>query len=194
MLLLIIFWALFFFSHSLLASNRIKTLAESTLLSNFRYYRLGYNVVSILFLMAILYILLFKQEMNFVFTTSSITYFGGITLMLAGLILMILSFRNYDLGEFTGIKQLAQKIHHPEKLVVKGLNAYVRNPLYSGIIVLIAGYFIFQPTMMNLVSLVIIYLYIYIGATLEEKKLEEIFGEEYRAYKKHVKMLIPYLF
>ena len=78
--------------------------------------------------------------------------------------------------------------------MIKGLNAYVRNPLYFGIIIFIFGYFIHQPTWMNFVSLIIIYAYLYIGTALEEKKLETVFGEEYRQYKKRVKMLIPFLF
>ena len=106
---------------------------------------------------------------------------------------MFVSFKNYDLAEFTGIKQLAQKIHRPEKLVIKGLNAYVRNPLYFGIIVLALGYFLQQPTYMNLVSVFIIYVYLYIGTTLEEKKLEATFGNEYAEYKKQVKMLFTKL-
>ena len=114
--------------------------------------------------------------------------------MAAGVLIIILAFRNYDLSEFTGIKQLAQKMHHPEKLIIKGINKYVRNPLSTGIIVFVLGYFLQQPTWMNLVSLFIIYSYIYIGTLLEEKKLEQVFGEEYRQYKKDVKMLIPFLF
>jgi protein-S-isoprenylcysteine O-methyltransferase Ste14 len=47
---------------------------------------------------------------------------------------------------------------------------------------------------MNFVSLAIIYIYIYIGATLEERKLEQVFGEEYKAYQRNVKMLLPFLF
>jgi len=185
---------MFFFSHSLLAATGVKAYAENFLGAGIKFYRLTYNILSLIFLSAILYILLFRQEMDFVFSPNSITNVGGICFLFIGILTMVLSFRNYDLGEFTGIKQLAQKIHHPEKLVVRGLNAYVRNPLYFGIIILIAGFFLIQPTRMNLVSLLIIYAYIYIGTTLEEKKLEQAFGEEYKSYKKRVRMLIPYLF
>lgn len=194
MFLLIILWLLFFLSHSFLAANRVKAAAEKFLGSNFIFYRIAYNIFSLIFLALILFILFFRHELNFVFQPDGFISFFGILLMVMGVVIMILAFRNYDLGEFTGIKQLVQKIHHPEKLMVRGINKYVRNPLYTGIIVLVLGYFLQQPTWMNLVSLLIIYIYIYIGTTLEEKKLEEVFGEEYRIYKKEVKMLIPFLF
>ena len=194
MVLLIILWVLFFVSHSVLAANGVKAAAEKMLGKGFIFYRIGYNVFSLLFLGLILFILIFKHEPDFVFAADTAVSVAGLILMAVGVIIMLLAFRNYDLGEFTGIKQLAQKIHHPEKLMVRGLNKYVRNPLYTGILVLVLGYFLRQPTWMNLVSMLIIYAYIYIGTVLEEKKLEQVFGDEYRAYKQQVKMLIPFVF
>jgi len=192
--LLITLWVLFFVSHSVLAANQVKAAAEKILGRGFIFYRIAYNIISLLFLTLILSVLLFRQQFDFVFGPSALSTYTGTALLALGLIIMILAFRNYDLGEFTGIKQLAQRIHHPEKLVVRGLNAYVRNQLYTGIIVFILGYFLWHPTWMNLVSLLIIYVYIYIGASLEEKKLAEVFGDEYKHYQQRVKMLIPFVF
>ncbi len=194
MIVLIILWILFFISHSLLAADSVKAAAEKVLGNFYRFYRIGYNLFSAVFLSAIMYILLLKHELNYVYEFSKYSTQAGWFFLFMGALIMIISFRNYDLAEFTGIKQLAQKIHRPEKLVIKGLNAYVRNPLYFGIIILALGYFLQQPTYMNLVSVLIIYVYLYIGTTLEEKKLEAAFGNEYTEYKKQVKMLLPYLF
>lgn len=194
MIVLIILWVLFFISHSLLAADSVKAAAEKVLGNFYRFYRIGYNLFSAVFLSAIMYILLLKHELNYVYSFSKYSSQAGWFFLFMGVLIMIISFRNYDLAEFTGIKQLAQKIHRPEKLVVRGLNAYVRNPLYFGIIILALGYFLQQPTYMNLVSVLIIYVYLYVGTTLEEKKLEAAFGDEYTEYKKQVKMLLPYLF
>lgn len=194
MIVLIVLWILFFISHSLLAADSIKAAAEKVLGNFYRFYRIGYNLFSAFFLSGIMYILLFNHELNYVYEFSKYSKQAGWFFLFMGVLIMIISFRNYDLAEFTGIKQLAQKIHRPEKLVIKGLNAYVRNPLYFGIIILALGYFLQQPTYMNLVSVLIIYAYLYIGTTLEEKKLEAAFGNEYTEYKKQVKMLLPYLF
>jgi protein-S-isoprenylcysteine O-methyltransferase Ste14 len=194
MTLLIVLWVLFFVSHSVLASNRVKAAAEVFLGAGFMFYRLVYNIISLAFLAGILYILFYAHDLNFVFPSNHYTHFASAILAATGVVIMFLAFRNYDIGEFTGFRQLAQKIHHPERLSYDGLNAYVRNPLYTGIILFVLGYFINQPTWMNLVTLIIIYLYIYIGTKLEEKKLEEVYGAEYRQYKKRVKMLIPFIF
>ena len=194
MALLIALWVLFFFMHSLLASNQAKEMASRWLGGYFRFYRLGYNIFSIVFLVSIIALLIFSESKDHVFAPTQLSTYAGYSFMILGLIIMALSFRNYDLAEFTGIKQLAQKIHHPEKLMVTGLNVYVRNPLYTGIIFFMAGYFLWQPTYMYLVTLIIMYIYIYIGTLLEERKLEDVFGEEYRVYKRKVKMLIPFIF
>jgi protein-S-isoprenylcysteine O-methyltransferase Ste14 len=194
MVILVVLWVLFFISHSWLAANSVKAHAQKLLGKQFVFYRIAYNVFSLLFLSLILYVLVCRHQYNFLFKpTAAISLIADI-LLIAGLAIMLLAFRSYDLGEFTGIKQLAQKIHQPEKLMVTGLNRYVRNPLYTGIIVLVLGYFIYQPTYMNFVSLLIIYAYIYIGTRLEEKKLEQVFGHQYLVYKKQVKMLIPFVF
>ena len=194
MVVLIILWVLFFVSHSLLAADVVKLAAQQVLGNFYRFYRILYNVFSAVFLSGILYVLLVKHEFNYVYSFNHYSTQAGWFFIFMGVLIMFVSFKNYDLAEFTGIKQLAQKIHRPEKLVIKGLNAYVRNPLYFGIIVLALGYFLQQPTYMNLVSVLIIYVYLYIGTTLEEKKLEAAFGNEYTEYKKQVKMLLPYLF
>jgi protein-S-isoprenylcysteine O-methyltransferase Ste14 len=172
----------------------VKQYAEKYLGSAFRFYRIGYNLLSIFFLCGILYLMLLGDTSDSVFVPGGVSGVAGYVLMGAGLLIVILAFRNYDLGEFTGIKQLAQRIHHPEKLMIRGLNRYVRNPLYTGLIVFVAGYFLYAPTWVNLVSLAMIYLYIYIGATLEERKLAQVFGEEYRVYQQQVRMLIPFIF
>ncbi|HWB64544.1 MAG TPA: isoprenylcysteine carboxylmethyltransferase family protein [Chitinophagales bacterium] len=193
MLLLTILWVIFFALHSLLAGTRVKRYAETLLGRYIIYYRLGYNVFATAFLLAVLYVM-FTAPIVYLFKPGIIIKATGLALMLAGLVIMLLAFRNYDLAEFTGIKQLAQKIHHPEKLMVTGLNRYVRNPLYTGIIVFGAGWLLFMPTQVNLLSIVILYVYIYIGTLLEERKLEQVFGNDYRKYQKEVKMLIPFIF
>ncbi len=194
MALLVTLWLLFFVSHSWLAANSVKAHAEKLLGKFFIFYRIAYNIFSLLFLSLILFILVFRHQYNYLFVPGTAVSVLAVVLMAAGLVIMVLAFRNYDLREFAGIKQLAQKIHHPEKLMVQGLNKYVRNPLYTGIIVSVLGYFLYQPTYMNFVSMLIIYAYVYTGTRLEEKKLEQVFGDEYRAYKQRVKMLIPFVF
>ena len=194
MVLLIMLWVLFFFSHSLLAANAVKHWAEKLLGGFYRFYRILYNLLSLVFLADILYLLYAEQSADLLFAVSLTLRTIAYVLMVDGLIIMLMAFSNYDLAEFAGISQLAKQLHHPDKLVIKGINRYVRNPLYTGIIVFIAGWFVQQPSYEYLLSMLIIYIDSYIGATLEERKLEEVFGDEYRAYKSKVRMLIPFIF
>jgi protein-S-isoprenylcysteine O-methyltransferase Ste14 len=194
MILLVLLWVLFFFSHSLLAANSVKNAAKRLSPNFYRFYRLTYNILSLLFLAAILYIIFYRHELSYMFKPNSISSVAAIVFLISGAVVTMLSFRNYDLREFTGIKQLKEQTPHPSKLVIKGLNMYVRHPLYFGLLLFVLGFFLWQPTQMNLVSLAIIYCYLFIGIKLEEKKLVEEFGDDYRAYQQRVNMLVPFLF
>lgn len=194
MILLVVLWVLFFVSHSVLAANPVKAKAAVWLGNNYRFYRLFFNLLSLVFLGGILLVLLYRQPPNFMFQTGNVSMVLASLLILIGGAISVMAFRNYDLKEFTGIKQITEKGQHPSELVVKGLNAYVRNPLYFGLILFVLGLFFAQPTTMNLVSLLMVYAYLYIGVKLEEEKLLQEFGEPYRDYQSRVKMLIPFLF
>jgi protein-S-isoprenylcysteine O-methyltransferase Ste14 len=80
------------------------------------------------------------------------------------------------------------------RLVIEGLNRYVRHPLYAGTILIVLGLVVFLPTMTNLIVFILILIYTLIGIKLEEKKLVEQFGQEYEDYRKNVPMLIPKIF
>lgn len=79
------------------------------------------------------------------------------------------------------------------KLITNGVFALVRNPLYTGITLIVIG-FIFWENNLFLLPLIIIY---WGAMTLlvkkEEEAMEKIFGEEYRAYKSRVNRCIPWL-
>jgi protein-S-isoprenylcysteine O-methyltransferase Ste14 len=110
--------------------------------------------------------------------------------VITGSVLGYFSFRSYNTKEFLGLAE--EKLH--QKLSVDGMNRFVRHPLYFSTLIVVWGVLLLQPTREYMGVAVIITIYLIVGTKLEEKKLLEIFGQEYRNYQKQVPMLIPFLF
>jgi protein-S-isoprenylcysteine O-methyltransferase Ste14 len=85
-----------------------------------------------------------------------------------------------------------QAAARPEKLVVSGLNRYVRHPLYFATLLLLLGYFLRQPDRSHAITAALGLAYLLIGTRLEERKLVATFGQAYRDYQQKVPMLIPF--
>ena len=84
------------------------------------------------------------------------------------------------------------QVKHKQELITTGVYTYIRNPIYTGIIVAIVG--------AELVAQSYLFLFFFAffwGAYRQAKKEERIlaahFGKEYLAYKKRTKMLIPFI-
>ena len=77
------------------------------------------------------------------------------------------------------------------ELIIDGLYAHVRNPLYLGNLVIAAGVMIlfFNVWLIPVFSCVVLHYYLIIRA--EEAYLEKRFGEAYLAYKQRTPRLIP---
>jgi protein-S-isoprenylcysteine O-methyltransferase Ste14 len=79
------------------------------------------------------------------------------------------------------------------ELITSGLYAYVRHPIYSGVLLMALG----TALMTGMVSAIVFFLavaaYIAYKASQEEQLLTKHFPDEYRAYKSRVKALIPYV-
>lgn len=112
----------------------------------------------------------------------------GILLLLIGL-----SLSGWPILSFIRARGSPVPINPPKSLVVKGLYAYIRNPMVLGNIVILFGVgillssfsliFIFAP-------LFILLNFFYLK-TIEEREMEKKFGQEYLEYKKEVPMFLP---
>jgi methanethiol S-methyltransferase len=198
-ILIVLLFALFAFSHSALASNKVKTTAAEKLGDRIAFYRLFYNVSSLIFFAAF-YVLAPKPDvvvydLQFPF---DIFVFALQVLSLAGL---IWAAKAIKLKEFSGIAQILRfmngqydiaDLDEKQNFQIVGANKIVRHPIYLFSILFLA----FRPTMnlFYLVTSICITVYFYIGSFYEEKKLVQKFGDEYLLYMKNVPRIFPFRF
>lgn len=77
-------------------------------------------------------------------------------------------------------------------LVMNGPYKYVRNPMYTGFLLLIAGYSVASGGYVSsMVSTLLVFGVLHARTVLEEELLEGKFGEEYRAYRKRSGRYFP---
>jgi protein-S-isoprenylcysteine O-methyltransferase Ste14 len=188
---LILCWVLYFIIHSVFAAHFVKKFFSRYFSGLFKYYRIIYNLFATLGVLAIfMYQSTFPQL--YFYTPNTAITFLGLALASVGLILAKESFEYYDFKEFLGVRQMKGELED-QGLKRQGLLNYIRHPLYSASILLLLGYLIFAPSIINLITATCMVLYFFIGSYFEEKKLIRAFGEDYINYKKEVPAFIPHI-
>ena len=184
-LLLAISWIAYFILHSVFALLPVKNMFNSIGITS-QSYRLIYVIIAILSLFAIL---IFSSiiDSGFVFYPNNFLKLIGLLLAGWGVVIVKIAFKSYDTKAFLGIGSLAPE----DEFRTDGLLKKVRHPLYSGSILLLAGYFLFSPKLSVLISVSMMIIYFLVGIQFEENKLIKAFGERYIEYKKKTPMLIP---
>jgi protein-S-isoprenylcysteine O-methyltransferase Ste14 len=148
-----------------------------------------YSVFAFIQTAAIL-IYLFSIESVYLWETGTgVKGFFGLA-ALGGLIVMAVSVRKYFFN-LSGVQALYKKEQAPV-LETAGLHEYVRHPLYGGTLLFAWSLFFLFPYLSFLLTCACMTAYTLIGIILEEKKLENLFGQQYRAYKNNVPMIIPF--
>lgn len=114
----------------------------------------------------------------------------SVLLLVPGCLIML-----WPVMQFLRARGTPVPLNPPQKLITTGLYAHVRNPMITGLFLLMFGLgvlfgslsliFIFTP-----VFIVLNVLYV---KAVEEKEMEKKFGQEYVEYKKKVPMFIPRL-
>ncbi len=186
LLKLVIFWVIYYFLHSFLVTENVQNFFLNNLNISRQTFRLVYVILSLVLFVAILFYL---ATMNHhYFWNNTISKFMGLTLTTYGLFVIRKSYRKYFTKAFLG---LADPVLESRKLITEGIQGRIRHPLYAGSILLIIGFFLYMPTLENLITVLISLIYIFIGIYLEEKKLVKTFGKAYLEYKSKVPMIIP---
>ena len=120
-------------------------------------------------------------------TTNPLFLSIGVILTAAGIALAIWA-RAY-LGRNWGMPMTQRE--HPE-LVTTGPYAYIRHPIYAGVILAAIGSII-TIDVLWFIPLAIYCAYFFYSAPIEEKHMAEQFPDSYPAYKSRTKMLIPFV-
>lgn len=193
--LLALGWAAWGAMHSLLISPAWMRLVSSRLPGLCPWYRLGYNILAVL---TILPLLFFKEAL------AGQTLFGWdgplaavrFVLLGAALWLFWAGAKVYDLGVVGGLAQLRSGCTfagspYAEKLRTTGILGRVRHPWYGGALL-----FLWTRTgafdAAELVTSLVLSLYVLVGARLEEQKLVHVHGQAYRDYQQTTPMFFPW--
>ncbi len=177
--------------HSFLASNKLKNMVSTHFGKEAsRYYRLFYNLIALISILPILALTVALPDRVLYILRGPWIYIF-LTFQMVAILGLAVGLWQTDIWHFIGIRQLSKTIEeNAQPFVEGGLYRWVRHPLYTAGLMFIW----FTPRMsVNLLAFnIIITIYIYIGASFEEKKLVQEFGEAYLKYRQRTPMLIPW--
>lgn len=195
-LILILLFGLYGYSHSLLASYRFKYFLKEHLGKYIAFYRVFYNFLALLGLYLIWE---FGPHPSLLIYQLSYPYDIIIyCLQLLSLAGLIWCFKYICFKEFIGLSQINRflKNEYDESELdeimtfrAEGPYKFSRHPIYLFSIM----FLLFRPEM-NLFYLTLFIsfvIYFYIGSVYEEKKLIKFFGEEYIDYRNRVSRIFP---
>ncbi|MBL26927.1 MAG: S-isoprenylcysteine methyltransferase [Rhodospirillaceae bacterium] len=179
-------WLSFGLGHSLLAGDR------SPLRVVGRWQRLSYNLLAAVHLVVVIvggHLLLDTRA----FVWSPVMLWVRTAAVGIGLLVLILSLRQYDLRRFAGFRQIGDRdgeAETPEPLHISGLNRYVRHPLYVGSILLLLG---IADSEFGLATALWASVYFIVGSRVEERRLVAMYGADYERYRRKTPAFIPRL-
>ncbi len=196
-LLLTILWILWCTVHSGMISIKATTYLQNNLGDQFRYYRLVYNLTAIITLLPIYFFgksIAADAFFRWPETLELLRY----VLLLLSIILFFIGAQKYDMLQFLGIRQIRSGDSHmslsaDDELDTSGILSITRHPWYLAALIFI---WVFQKELnyADLLVRVILTAYLFIGSILEERKLIQEYGDDYRKYMQQVSMLLPVKF
>jgi protein-S-isoprenylcysteine O-methyltransferase Ste14 len=188
--LLVIAWCIL---HSAMISISVTEYVKKILRSNYRFYRLSFNLIAILTLIPVV-VAAYSVKTPAIFQWEGYMRIGQVLLLGLAVWFFIRGGRHYDIRQMIGIKQISDgtadmAITETGELDTSGVLGMTRHPWYLATMIIIWAR---QMDVSAIIVNVIFTAYLIVGTYLEEKKLVREFGENYRNYQKKVPMLIPY--
>ena len=79
------------------------------------------------------------------------------------------------------------------ELIVRGPYQFVRHPIYTGLLTMLAATVIYQGHLGGIIGLVLVFVSLWIKLSEEEELMLKQFPDQYAAYRERVKRIIPFL-
>jgi protein-S-isoprenylcysteine O-methyltransferase Ste14 len=118
------------------------------------------------------------------------TFYLGIALMLGGIVL-----RQWSIAILGKFFSMLVSIQEGQSIIREGPYRFIRHPSYTGALLTLSGIGLAIQSWGALLVLIVIFCIVYgYRIHIEEKALVLHTGEEYIAYMKTTKMLIPFIF
>lgn len=189
---------IFSITHSLLAGDNCKTFIRKRMgeRAYFGLYRIGYNVIAGISLAPII-LLMVLYPGDLVWSATDVVAVILLVIQAAGIMGLLISLLQIDLGQFTGLSQLRAYLNNQplplptEPLQTNGVYKLVRHPLYLFSLMAIWPFATMSQALFAFNTGAT--LYFIFGSLLEERRLLAIFGQSYRDYRQRVPWLIPFL-
>ncbi len=117
------------------------------------------------------------------------TFWSGAAITACGLLFSVWARRH--LG-----KNWSQAVTLKEghELITSGPYALVRHPIYTGLLLGLAGSAVARGEWRGLLAVALVFVALWRKSRLEEKWMRAQFGEPYEAYSQRVAALVPYIF
>lgn len=117
-----------------------------------------------------------------------LVFFAGLATMAAGYVFRLYAIR--VLGRFFTVVVATRSDH---RVVDDGPYRYIRHPSYTGTLITFAGMCLALTNWLAFASIILPLAGYTYRIAVEEAALQEALGEEYRAYMRRTKRLIPYI-
>jgi len=114
---------------------------------------------------------------------------AGLSLCIVGLTIAMVA--AWTLKRFYSSTLVTKEDH---QLITHGVYRFLRHPLYFGVLIAIMGAPVYAPSLNGFLVLSLLIPIILFRIKMEEDMLTEHFGDEYEAYRKATKKLIPFLY
>lgn len=183
-------WLAYFGVHSLLASLALKRWMAMHHPRLMPAYRMGFNAVALVGLVPVLW-LMYRHPGPLLWQWSGWQAWLANGFALAAIAGFAASSRDYDSGEFLGLRQWRLRtasVEDQERFHISGFHRYVRHPWYFFSLVLV---WTRDMNAATLVSALMVSAYLIVGSRLEENKLLAYHGARYRRYMDRVAGLVP---